>query len=85
MRALAFVIAFFLATPSFASDPEPSWGANWSANVWNTYCELMRTYRVPFPLDSKRRGFLSGSMFNGAFVRFATTTRTHGNVITKIS
>jgi hypothetical protein len=83
MRTLALAIAFFLSTSSLASDPEPSWAANWSANVWNTYCEIKRTYQIPFSQDPSRRGFLSKSMFNGAFVRFETTTQTHGNVITE--
>lgn len=82
MRSLLLVLALLLSTSSLASDPQPSWGAGWSANVWNTYCELQRRYFIPVPADSTRRGFLSGTAFNGAFVRFATTTRTHGNIIT---
>ena len=83
VKSFSLILALFLSDSVVASDPEPSWGAGWSANVWNTYCELKRNYTIPFPADPERRGFLSGSMFNSAFVRFTTTTQTHGNVITE--
>lgn len=83
MKTYSLLVALLLSASSLGSEPMPSWGAGWSANVWNTYCELRRTYHIPYPADSQRRGFLAGSMFNSAFVRFAKTTRTHGSVITK--
>jgi hypothetical protein len=82
MKVLPLFLVLCLSASSLASDLEPGWGVGWSAGVWNTYCELQRRYVIPFPADSKRRGFLSETAFNAAFVRFATTTRTHGNLIT---
>jgi hypothetical protein len=82
MRVLILILTFVLSSPVLASDPAPSWGAGWSVNVENTYCEIVRRYSIPFVSDVTRRGFLSGTMFNAAFVRFTTTTKTHGNVIT---
>lgn len=64
-----------------ASDPNPIWGSRWKAHVWNTYCELRREYIIPFRNDPNRRGFLSGTAFHRAFVRFTANTRLHGDLI----
>lgn len=82
MRVLVLALTFALSASVLASDLAPSWGAKWSVNVENTYCEIVRRYTIPSVSGSERRGFLSGTMFNGAFVRFTTTTKTHGDVIT---
>lgn len=83
MRTFVFLCALSVSGASLAADPQPSWGAGWSANVWNTYCELRRTYNIPSSSDPSQRGYLSGTAFRTAFVRFTTMTRTHGNLITE--
>lgn len=80
VRFLAVVVALTLSSSSLASDPAPSWSAGWSANVWNTYCELRRTYSIPFRSDRNRRGFLSGTVYDQAFVQFTATTQTQKDV-----
>lgn len=68
---------FFASILAEASDPAPMWSPRWSANVWNTYCELKLDYVIPFRRDASRRGFLANTGYDRAFVRFAATTRTH--------
>ena len=60
-----------------ASDPMPGWSHRWSANVWNTYCELKLDYSIPFRRDATRRGLLANTGYDQAFVRFTATTRLH--------
>jgi hypothetical protein len=79
-KLVPFIALIWVAT-SGASDPGPSWGAGWQAHVWNTYCELRREYYIPFRNDPSRRGFLSGTAFDRAFVRFAANTQLHGSLI----
>lgn len=83
MKSVGLILGLLFSASCIASDPQPSWGSGWSANVWNSYCDLKRDYFIPYPSDPERRGFLSGSSFNGAFVRFATTTKTHADIITE--
>ena len=70
LKKLTLLITFLWLVPATASDPGPSWGAGWQANVWNTYCELKRQYYIPYQSDPDKRGFLSGTAFNQAFVTF---------------
>jgi hypothetical protein len=72
--ATILTLAVFVAE---ASDPMPGWSHRWSANVWNTYCELKLDYRIPFRRDATRRGLLADTGYDRAFARFAATTRMH--------
>ncbi len=86
LKKLAPFIALIWVATSSASDPGPSWGAYWQAHVWNTYCELRKEYYIPFRndpsrSDPSRRGFLSGTAFDQAFVRFVANTQLHGSLI----
>lgn len=81
MRKLALIFALMWMAAANASDPAPNWGAGWQAHVWNTYCELKREYYIPFRNDPGRRGFLSGTAFDRAFVRFTANTQLHGDLI----
>ena len=56
-------------------------GVRWTAHVTSLRCELRREYYIPFRTDPDRRGFLSGTAFDRAFVRFAASTRLHGDLI----
>ena len=52
-------------------------------HVWNTYCELKREYFIPdrddpIRKDPSKRGFLSGTAFDRAFVRFTANTQLQG-------
>ena len=85
MKRLVLVFGLIWVIAANASDPAPGWGADWNAHVWNTYCELRREYYIPYPSDKERRGFLSGTAFDRAFVRFAANTRSHGDLIPKES
>jgi len=76
------LLALIWVTTLGASDPGPAWG-DWQAFVENTYCELRREFYVPFRNDPERndpnrRGFLSGTAFDRAFVRFTANTRFRG-------
>ena len=81
-KLVPFIALIWVAT-SGASDPAPDWG-DWQAHVWNTYCELSKEYYIPFRndpsrRDPNRRGFLSGTTFDRAFVRFtANPPQLHG-------
>lgn len=66
-----------------ASDPMPGWSHRWTANVWNTYCELKLDYSIPFRRHAMRRGLLANTGYDRAFVRFAATTRTHYDLYPK--
>ncbi len=81
MKILVQLIALLWVNAANASDPAPSWGAGWTAHVTNLYCELRREYYIPFRTDPDRRGFLSGTAFDRAFVRFTANTRLHGDLI----
>ena len=81
MRKLVLLLLLPWCASSIASDPAPGWGAGWQAHVWNTYCELRREYYIPFRGDPDQRGFLSGTAFDQAFVRFTANTRIHGDLI----
>jgi len=72
-KLVPFIALIWVAT-SGASDPLPTWGS-WQAHVVNTYCELSMEYRIPFRNDPSRRGFLSGTTFDRAFVRFRASTQ----------
>lgn len=74
------ILLILVSAAAEASDPIASWSNRWSANVWNTYCELKLDYRIPFRRDAKRRGFLTNTGYDAAFVRFGSTTRMHGNL-----
>jgi len=81
-KLVPFIALVWVAT-SGASDPGPTWGF-WQAHVYNTYCELSREYYIPFRndpsrSDPSRRGFLSGTTFDRAFVRFVANTQLHGD------
>ena len=60
-----------------ASDPMPGWSHRWSANVWNTYCDLKLDYDIPFRRNATRRGLLANTTYDRAFAIFAATTRMH--------
>lgn len=85
LERLALIFALIWGSAATASDPAPSWGAGWQAYVTNTYCELRREYYIPYKDDPDRRGFLSGTVFDKAFVRFVANTRLHGDIIRKDS
>jgi len=79
------IIALIWVAASGASDPGPTWGF-WQAHVENTYCELRKEYYIPFRNDPSRsdpskRGFLSGTAFDRAFVRFTANTQLHGESV----
>ena len=79
-KETAIGLAIFLTLASHmaqASDPMPGWSSRWSANVWNTYCELKLDYSIPFRRDATRRGLLANTGYDRAFARFAATTRMH--------
>ena len=80
LRRLVLLLPLIWGAKSIASDPAPSWGAGWQAHVSNTYCELRREYYIPFRSDPDRRGFLSGTAFDRAFVRFSANTQLHGDL-----
>ena len=82
MKKLVPFIALIWVATSGASDPGPTWGF-WQAGVLNTYCELKKEYYIPFRndpsrSDPSRRGFLSGTAFDRAFMRFTANTQLHG-------
>lgn len=75
---IPIVVFLFLASiVAEASDPMPGWSHRWSANVWNTYCELKLDYGIPFRRDATRRGLFANTGYDNAFVRFTATTRLH--------
>ena len=80
MKRLILILALILGNAATPSDPTPNWGPGWQAYVTNTYCELRREYYIPYKDDPDRRGFLSGTVFNKAFIRFVANTRLHGNL-----
>ena len=73
-RIIFLILASVVAE---ASDPMAGWSHRWSANVWNTYCELKLDYSIPFRRDAMRRGLLANTGYDAAFARFAATTRMH--------
>ena len=80
LRNSAFRVITILILSSLvaeASDPAPGWSHRWSANVWNTYCELKLDYGIPFRRDATRRGLLANTTYDRAFARFSATTRMH--------
>lgn len=81
MKILVPLIALLWVNTANASDPALSWGVGWTAHVTNLYCELRREYYIPFQPDPDRRGFLSGTAFDRAFIRFKANTRLHGDLI----
>lgn len=81
MRKLVLLLLLTWCASSIASGPGPGWGVGWQTHVWNTYCELRREYYIPFRSDPDRRGFLSGTAFDQAFVRFAANTQIYGDLI----
>ena len=81
LKRLVLIPALIWANAVNSSDPAPGWGADWQAHVTNTYCELRREYYIPYKDDPDRRGFLSGTVFDKAFVRFVADTRLHGDLI----
>ena len=85
LKRLVLIFALIWGNAAAASDPAPNWGADWQAYVTNTYCELRREYYIPYKDDPDRRGFLSGTVFDKAFVRFVANTRLHGDIIPKES
>ncbi len=85
LQRLVLMLALIWGNAANASDPAPIWGADWQAYVTNTYCELRREYYIPYKNDPDRRGFLSGTVFDKAFVRFVANTRLHGDTIPKES
>lgn len=78
---LALVVVTISGPAANASDPMPGWSSRWSANVWNTYCELKLDYAIPYRNKPERRGFLRDTIFDRAFARFAASTRTHYGLI----
>jgi hypothetical protein len=80
-RVLALLFASLWVATAYASDPSPGWGSGWNAHVRNTYCELRREYHIPFRNDPNRRGFLTGTAFHKAFIRFVANTQLLGNLI----
>ena len=85
MKKLVPLFVVLWAGAAHCSDPAPGWSHSWNAYVWNTYCELRREYYIPFLDDPDRRGFLTGTAFNKAFVRFSANTRLHVDLISKES
>ena len=85
MKKQVPLLVFFLVATTDASDLAPGWAHGWNAYVWNTYCELRREYHIPNLDDPDRWGFLTGTAFNKAFVRFSANTRLHGDLIPKDS
>lgn len=81
LKNLVLLFALSWVAAANASDPGPGWVAGWQAHVRNTYCELRREYHIPFRNDPERRGFLTGTVFDRAFVRFSANTRLHGSLI----
>ena len=82
LKKLVPLLALIWAATLGASDPGPAW-SDWQAHVWNTYCELKREYFIPFrddPIrkDPSNKGFLSGTAFDRAFVRFTANTQLRG-------
>lgn len=82
MKKLCALLALIWVTTLGASDPGPAWGS-WQAHVWNTYCELKKEYFIPFrddPIskDPSKRGFLSGTAFDRASLRFTANTQLQG-------
>lgn len=76
---LIVVSLILVCSMAEASDPVPGWSNRWSANVWNTYCDLKLDYSIPFRRDALRRGLFANTGYDNAFVRFAATTRLHYN------
>ena len=81
MYVFSFALLLVLSCSCLASDPQPRWG-DWSVDALNNGCNLKRSYYIPFPSDSKKRGFLADSSFTSAAVQFVVLTRTHGDIIT---
>ncbi len=77
LQILVVVVLTSACMVAGASDPMPGWSHRWSANVWNTYCELKLDYSIPYRRDAMRRGLLANTGYDRAFVRFAATTRLH--------
>jgi hypothetical protein len=80
-KLVPFIALIWVAT-SGASYPAPNWLADWQALVENTHCELRKEYHIPFRNDASRsdrnrRGFLSGTAFDRAFIRFTANTQFH--------
>jgi len=77
LKKLVPIIALIWVATSGASDPAPTWGF-WQTHVYNSYCELSNEYHIPFRNDPFRRGFLSGTTLDRAFVRFRADAQLHG-------
>ncbi len=73
------VVAF--SSLAYSSSPQPGWSHRWTANVWNTYCELKLDYNIPFRSDPDKRGIFAGRSIDRLFARFAASTRTHYGLI----
>jgi hypothetical protein len=78
-KSAIHIIVFLILAGAVAeaSDPTPGWSHRWSANVWNTYCELKLDYSIPFRHDTMDRGLLANTGYDRAFARFAATTQMH--------
>jgi hypothetical protein len=70
LRNLVIIFSLFCPVFAHASDPGLNWGTAWTINVFEQYCSLIRSYRISVPSDPARRGFLSGTIYNGASLRF---------------
>lgn len=83
LKTLVPFIALIWVATSGASEPGPTWGF-WQAHVENTYCELKREYYIPFRNDPSRydpskKGFLTGTAFDRAFIRFMAYAQLRGD------
>lgn len=81
-KLVPFIALIWVAT-SGASDPAPTWGF-WQAHVENSSCELRREYFIPFRNDPSRydpskKGFLTGTAFDRAFIRFKAYAQLRGD------
>lgn len=75
---LIFLVVSVDAT--FASNPAPSWGSGWNAAVTRLHCEINRNFSIPMR-EHTGKGFLDGTPYRGAKIRFFSYTRTHGDIV----
>ena len=80
-KLVPFIALIWVAT-SGASGPVPTWSF-WQAHVENRYCELRNEFDIPFRNDPSRydpgkKGFLTGTAFDRAFIRFVADAQLHG-------
>lgn len=82
MKNKFVVIILFLSFNSYASDFVPNW-VGWRIDAHGIGCGLIKDYYIPYKERPILQGFLAGTKFHRAHMRFTANTFTHGDLITE--